>query len=1406
VTTVSGNGQQSAPAAEGLPVPGRARWQPLRAGLVNLYHYDYEEFWFRDGRLLLRGNNGAGKSKVLALMLPFLLDGEVSSHRVEPDGDPAKRMEWNLLLDRYEERLGYTWLELGRLDERGRPEYLTLGCGMKAVRGRGIAARWLFHTGMRVGLELWLATPARTPLTRDRLIEALGEHGQVHDRVDPYRHAVDERLFHLGHDRYETLVTLLIQLRQPQLSKRPDEKRLSAALTEALAPIDQAVLHDVAAAFHDLEQQRDELRGLAETRREVDGFLDRYRRYAEVAARREAAEVRGAQSAYESTNRGLSAVRAEREQAEEAERASSARLRQLEERELPAARAAEQELVGRPELKDLARAEKAASAARDAATQATNRRAEADEQLEHAQEERRRLEADTGATREAVERAAATAGSAGDQAGIGREHAELLAPLKLPDGTAPDGQAPDAPAEIPPGVHQMALDAATRQARELADRRDQAVRHVQELVTQADQARDRLTGARRRYDEAIGARDNAAARRIEAEEAVAAAGAALAGEWCAFAGSAMELPLPDPDTFLPELALWAETLHGPDPARAVAEAAGTEARNALAEARAAARTRVRAAQDELGPLRKERDRLEGGEHETPPAPHTRPADVRDGRPGAPLWQLIDFRDGTPASDRAGLEAALEAAGLLDAWVTPEGRLLDPDTLDVVVTAGPPADRNLGAVLRPAIDHADPQAGTVSEGTVQALLAGIGLGAGTDGSWVDVSGRWRLGVVDGRWSKPSARFIGRGAREAARRQRLAELAEEITLAEGVLLAAETEAAAFEARQRTLQAELGRIPDGQALRDAHGDAHRAAEMLRRLERAVTEQETALAQAEAKAVAAGQARDQAAADLRVPASAAQLDALRNTVGAYRTAVASLWPEIRGHTNQLRALTSAQKLIESAARAAAARAEEAAAAETAAFEAESSRDTLRSAIGAAVADLEAQLATTREQIKALERVRRKVGLEQRAHLEQAARARGQEQELSAKLAGEAARRGETAVAFQRFAATGLLATAVPELELPDPTGGAWAPDPTVRLARRVEQALERVGAGDSAWERLQQDIARSFQGLAEALSRNGHHAAAELSSGRFVVSIRYQGMERDPAALAELLAEELENRERLLDAKERQVLEEHLVNEVASHLQELISDAEAQVGRMNAELDERPTSTGMRLRLHWELRPDAPAGLPAARARLLRQDADAWSLEDRAAVGGFLQEQISAERARNETGTWLEHLAAAFDYRAWHHFRIQRLQDGRWRPATGPASGGERALTATLPLFAAASGHYRSAHPAAPRLVLLDEAFAGIDDRNRAECMGLLATFDLDFVMTSEREWGCYPTLPGLAIHHLTRRDGIDAVHITRWEWDGRARDRVDPAIPPLLAPAAGSPAGNGQGSGRGEPAPLR
>ena len=212
-----------------------------------------------------------------------------------------------------------------------------------------------------------------------------------------------------------------------------------------------------------------------------------------------------------------------------------------------------------------------------------------------------------------------------------------------------------------------------------------------------------------------------------------------------------------------------------------------------------------------------------------------------------------------------------------------------------------------------------------------------------------------------------------------------------------------------------------------------------------------------------------------------------------------------------------------------------------------------------------------------------------------------------------------------------------------------------------------------------------------------------------------------------------------------------------------------------MNVELETCPMSTGMKLRFVWRPAEDGPIGLPEVRQRLMRST-DTWSAADCRMLGSFLQQQIQAVCSQMESGTWQESLAEALDYRKWHRFGIERYQDAVWKRLTrrthGTGSGGEKAVALTLPHFAAAAAFYRTADSLAPRLILLDEAFVGIDADMRAKCMGLIHAFDLDFMMTSEREWGCYQTLPGIAIYQLFTRPGIDAIGLTRWVWNGQQR----------------------------------
>jgi uncharacterized protein (TIGR02680 family) len=1332
---------------EALPRPTTDRWQPLRLGLVDLFYYDDEQFWFHDGRLLLRGNNGTGKSKVLALSLPFLLDGSVLARRVEPDADPKKRMEWNLLLGGahpHSERTGYSWVEFGRVDGDGVEHFTTLGIGLKAAAGRGIVKTWYFTTSRRVG-DLRLLDATRTVLGPDRLREELAGTGQVHPTQDSYRRAVDEALFHLGEERYGALIDLLIQLRQPQLSKRPDEKALSAALTEALAPLDQAVVADVAESFRSLQEERDAIAATKDTLGAAQAFLRHYRGYAQVAARRRTTAVRTANSHYEHAGREL--TRAETELAE-----AGAEVQRLEAAQQEAARqegvltGQERALRESPEMRDAKQLEQAVAAADDMAKRAHA----ADDALAHAR---------TRAEREAQAEAAAADRHLRATADADRREA---AAVELIEAAGLAAEHPQIRGD----------EQAARRA--LARRREQ-LDLVRQLARAADDAAHDAGRLRGLLDTAetteAGRAEDVRTATVALDTATDAYGARIA----AFLADLSVLTFDRRSDELTEAAReWARHLDGLSPVRVAVDSATDASKQTLARRHATAEQTADALAAQLADLAARISELEAGRDPEPPAAPGRDPRARVDVAGAPLWQVVDFAAHLPEADRAGIEAALQSAGLLDAWLFPDGTL--QATGDVVLgPSGPaPSREALSLVLVPSIGPDTQLADTV----VAAVLSRIGLGEDSGAAlWVDRDGRWSAGPARGSWSKQRAEYVGAGAREAHRQTVLTALRHDVADLEQQRQAVLAEIAEVQRLVGLVTAEHAAYPVAveRELATAHERVAASERELGRAQAAVTEARASWEQAEQRAaVSAGELAD-AAADLGVGGSIEQLDAAVAAVGAYGEALV----EVR------RALQAAAE-AEGGWQTARARAEEAgrdvAAADASARELGNRAATLRAradvlqdSVGASVAELQARLAEITTALEQVTTQRQQLQTEQMAAVAQRARLDERTRDLGVRRDETALARTDTIDALRTFAATGLLRLALPELATPDPRAvDEWNVTAALVLSRTGEQQLSGIDESDDGWSRAQQRVSSAQTELAAQMSRHGHTAWVEQHGDVLVARVRYLTDEVDVDQLADRLSADVEERERLLSAREREILENHLVNEVAGHLHELLMHAEGQIGQMNAELARRKTSTGMQLRVRWHSRADGPAGLAAARTLMLRSDAT-WTPEDRAAISDFLQAQIAEIRDADPAGSWQEHLEQALDYRRWHTFAVDRWQNGRWRPASGPASGGEKVLAVSVPLFAAAAAHYNSAGPLAPRLILLDEAFAGVDDDSRAKSLGLLATFDLDVVMTSEREWGCYPQVPGLSIAQLSRVEGVDAVGVTRWRWDGRRRERL-------------------------------
>src|SRR6266536_658620 len=315
------------------------RFEPTRAGIINMWDYRDEEFCFADGWLVLRGPNGSGKTKALEVLFPFVLDGRIDSKRLNPFAAEDRTMKSNLLFRGAENAVGYVWLELRH---RGTGEAVTIGVGLHAARHRDTPVRWHFVADGRAGVDFSLITGDDRPMTRKQLAEQIGEQS-LYSSPAEYRTAIDQRLFGLGTERYEQLLTLILTLRRPQLAKNLDPVKLSDTLTEGLRPVDDDLIAEAARSFDDMEAVATTLEGLTAADEATRAFLASYTTYLRTHARsaadaltrrREASAQQRAELAHDitalaSAETEQAQAQARREEAENAAAGLRARLDQL---------------------------------------------------------------------------------------------------------------------------------------------------------------------------------------------------------------------------------------------------------------------------------------------------------------------------------------------------------------------------------------------------------------------------------------------------------------------------------------------------------------------------------------------------------------------------------------------------------------------------------------------------------------------------------------------------------------------------------------------------------------------------------------------------------------------------------------------------------------------------------------------------------------------------------------------------------------------------------------------------------------------------------------------------------------------------------------------------------------------
>jgi hypothetical protein len=349
-------------------------------------------------------------------------------------------------------------------------------------------------------------------------------------------------------------------------------------------------------------------------------------------------------------------------------------------------------------------------------------------------------------------------------------------------------------------------------------------------------------------------------------------------------------------------------------------------------------------------------------------------------------------------------------------------------------------------------------------------------------------------------------------------------------------------------------------------------------------------------------------------------------------------------------------------------------------------------------------------------------------------------------------------------------------------PATGAGAADGDVHpevtvLHEAVLAATRDLTPSESSLKQSATRLTTALGELQAQLPATGldHRPEWDTDDGLIIVRVADEHGLSPVAAFAERISRERRDQEQLLTDAEQRVLEDALLGQLARQIHHRTIEARDLVLAMDEQMRARRMSSGFTVGVGWRLADDLD---PEQRevCRLLEKDPARLGPVQLTTLRRHFAGRIKAARATGPERPYRELLGEVLDYRRWRVFAFTLHRPGGGSEALTRArhsqlSGGEQSVSLHLPLFAAANALFGSARPDAPRLLGLDEAFAGVDDTGRGELMALAKQFDLDLFMTGYDLWATHAAVTGAAHYDLSHSAVEHTVSAVLLVWDGAA-----------------------------------
>lgn len=1330
-----------------------------KLGFVNFWLYDWEEFPFSEGRLLLRGENGAGKSVTTQSFIPFMLDGDLRPYRLDSFGSKDRKMAYYLLGEEKEESTGYLYLEFIKPEHR---LYRTLVVGLRARRSSSTVEFWGFclSDGRRIGtgpedFALFETKGSQhISLTKQEVHNRFGDGENWVERGSDYKQMVNRILFGCAEmEQYDRLLRLLIQLRKPKLSKDFSPRLVQEILNASLQPLSEEDIAPMVNSMEKMDTIQHRLEALGQSLQEARLLRNEYTRYNQY--------VLGKKGQYYLAARQFTQQR-------------QTEVKSLEDKVALTQQALEEARAGRQEAEqqvgELSRQPEVLREGSDLDSTVRRREecrrqvAQQQETIDREQQEERRKQAALD-TKERDRRQAARRCD-DEQEGLEEAFRELGAQNE-------ELRYPGHPATL------QAVD--FRQEQPEIARFATRLRKAEEGLRRQEEALGRLDRYQQERDTAALALRHAQAEWEEAQRTVGAMRDKLSEAFAALEEPTRAFCLRHEEV----MALFAqitayEGLAQEQEMQRILNGALQRLSAPLAQEYALLDRQQKDGQQQLNELAAHRRELEN-QKDLPPqrseAVQATRAYLRErGIPHASFYELVDFAPDLPPERCALLEAQLADAGILDALVVPpETRKEMPELLaehpdhflclEDLSPAAAPLPLRPEQTLPPWADMAG----------ILACLSEQPAGH----AWFAADGRYRQGVLQGRSvALQPAGYIGASARRANRQRQIEALARQMEEKQNELEKIRERLHQNETSQRQLQQAYESRPTTADLAMALDLAAKQRDEVERRERTLDDCTQQL-----------QRQQKQLADLRA-------GILPLTRGLPYEQDAQTYEQMvdlcEEYREQYRTISEGKEKLERC--------------QSRVQELEQQMNDLNEDLLACTDRVRRQQAEQRKTKAALEELERYLArpeiqaLARKLEELNGALERAEKQyhdtdtqmqlrqndldhqgpELTRKKQDLQKAIGEEEALCQIF-----------EEELcrgPGQPGRGEEP-----LWRQAEAARDHIRQKDRNLgpEDLRTSLEKNMR-IASTLNayRIGIQPLFASEEGRLrsrvCIELYLDGQRLDLLDFIRRLEDQREAEEQLLSREDRRLFETILNQTIITKLSHRINNSQEWTQRMSGIMEQLNTSMGLRFSLVWKGKPaDQQKELDTGELlKLLRKDPALMGDADRQKITDHFRAKINRARERSQVeatpATYSELMREALDFRNWFTFRLFYQKGGAEKQAkkelTDSAfnsfSGGEKAMAMYVPLFAALAAQYIAAGQEAPRLMALDEAFAGVDETNIESMFALVHELGFDYIMNSQALWGCYPTVSSLNIAELWRPQNAQIVTVLRYHWDGHVR----------------------------------